>query len=173
MLHAMSAEPQPKLAIHLMVSRYGDPILFVKEQDANKVHISGAERSCGLRWAAGEFTSEEARELWETVIREGGRMADRVVVEKFLAILDLHTRHLTEKIDSLTYELDKFRKRNEVLFEKNQVLSEGLATCMNRLDNLQIEFQSTVTQEVDQKVNIVLDKLLGCEDQEWNENYLQ
>jgi hypothetical protein len=126
-----------------MVSRYGDPILFVKDYGANKVHISGAERSCGLRWTAGEFTGEEARELWDTVIGEGGRMADPSIVAKFSTMLD-----------GLTYDLDMCRRTS-------RNLSDELNSCRERLDKIHAEFDDSVAAEVERKVNATINTLFG------------
>jgi len=150
----MSAATQPKPTIHLVVSRYGDPILFVKEHGANKVHISGAERSCGLRWTAGEFTGEEARELWDTVIGEGGRMADPSIVAKFSTMLDLWTSHLANKIDGLTYDLDLCRRTS-------RNLSDELNSCRERLDKIHAEFDDSVAAEVERKVDAALNTMFG------------
>jgi len=163
MLHPMKSTTQPKPTLHLLVTRYGDPILFVREQDANKVHISGAERSCGQRWATGEFTSEEARELWDTVIREGGRMADPSIAAKFLTLLDLLTNQLMDKVDNLTHELKESRTTNELL-------CDSLAACRDKQDALEVEFESTLNRAVEDKVNIVLKTLLDRDGQPFDKN---
>jgi hypothetical protein len=99
----------------LLVSQYGDPILFTVEPKTHTVHIAGAERSFGIKWATGHFSPQLARELWELVIGGGGRAADPSIVAKIAAVADDLTANMREALLQAQDDLIDFQKRLETV----------------------------------------------------------
>lgn len=131
-----------RMTIHLLVSKYGDPILFVANTTNGSVRISGAERSFGMKWAAGMFSSDDARSLWDQIIGGGGRVADPSIVATILSLHD-EMRHALEDAhkDLKEFQLRLAKVKADVLLcqDRHQRDLERMQEAYNLVANRQVE----------------------------------
>jgi len=105
--------------MHILVSQYGDPILFVGDKATNTVHIAGAERSFGIKWATGTFSAQDARDLWDRIMSSGGRVADGSIASKFASIVEDANASMREALLQAQEDLKDFQSRLSIV--KGQV----------------------------------------------------
>ena len=105
--------------MHILVSHYGDPILFVGDKATNTVHIAGAERSFGIKWAAGTFSAQDARDLWDMIMSSGGRVADESISSKITSLIEDANSYMRLALVKAHDDLAEFQSRLAIV--KGQV----------------------------------------------------
>lgn len=136
--------------MHILVSQYGDPILFVGDKATNTVHIAGAERSFGIKWATGTFSAQDARDLWDMVMSGGGRVADGSIASKFASIVEDANASMREALLQAQEDLKDFQSRLAAV-------KEQVEDAERRHEEAYIVW----AKEIDLRVSEALQRLVG------------
>lgn len=129
--------------IHLLSTVHNDTVTLISN-DTDSVSVHGAERSMGSKWRDGQYTSKQARLLWQQIIEEGGKQIDvgnlNTVVAALIAnetaayqmAIQLMESNLKREQESRNQEREHAAKREEQLMNAMRDLELLLQQTMDR-----------------------------------------
>jgi hypothetical protein len=129
--------------IHLLNTVHNDTVTLISN-DTDSVSIHGAERSMGSKWRDGQYTSKQARLLWQQIIEEGGKQIDvgnlntvvaALITNKTAAYqmaIKLMENNLKQEQESRNREREHAAEREEQLVKEMHDLELLLQQTMDR-----------------------------------------